>query len=84
MYRLVSAGYKVGVVDQTETAALKAIGDSPSSLFTRELTALYTIATLAASYILVEYCIISQYVCVCVCMLLVFKRYVHIVYQIVP
>jgi len=55
--RLVSAGYKVGVVDQTESAALKAIGDSPSSLFTRELSALYTIATLAASYILVKYCI---------------------------
>ncbi|XP_065892619.1 DNA mismatch repair protein Msh3-like isoform X2 [Dysidea avara] len=49
--RLVSEGYKVGVVDQTETAALKAIGDSPSSLFTRELTALYTVATLAASFV---------------------------------
>jgi len=81
-------------VDQTETAALKAIGDSPSSLFTRELSALYTIATLAASYILVKDCIndsISMFyclcacvcVCVCVCVLLVFKRYVHIVYQII-
>ena len=59
VHRLVSEGYKVGVVDQTETAALKAIGDSPSSLFTRELTALYTVATLAASYILVEYIYVS-------------------------
>ncbi|XP_037385883.1 DNA mismatch repair protein Msh3 isoform X2 [Talpa occidentalis] len=44
--RLVSKGYKVGVVKQTETAALKAIGDNKSSLFTRKLTALYTKSTL--------------------------------------
>lgn len=31
---------------QTETAALKAIGDNKSSLFSRKLTALYTKSTL--------------------------------------
>ncbi|KAG5209500.1 hypothetical protein JEQ12_017065 [Ovis aries] len=36
--RLVAKGYKVGVVKQTETAALKAIGDNKSSLFSRKLT----------------------------------------------
>ncbi|XP_060057082.1 DNA mismatch repair protein Msh3 isoform X2 [Erinaceus europaeus] len=44
--RLVAKGYKVGVVKQVETAALKAIGDNKSSVFTRKLTALYTKATL--------------------------------------
>uniref|UniRef100_A0A8C3WW70 DNA mismatch repair protein MSH3 n=1 Tax=Catagonus wagneri TaxID=51154 RepID=A0A8C3WW70_9CETA len=36
--RLVAKGYKVGVVKQTETAALKAIGDNKSSVFSRKLT----------------------------------------------
>ncbi|XP_045422425.1 DNA mismatch repair protein Msh3 isoform X1 [Lemur catta] len=44
--RLVAKGYKVGVVKQTETAALKAIGDNKSTLFSRKLTALYTKSTL--------------------------------------
>ncbi|XP_031426428.1 DNA mismatch repair protein Msh3 [Clupea harengus] len=44
--RLVSSGYKVGVVKQTETSAIKASGANKSSLFTRELTALYTKSTL--------------------------------------
>eukprot|EP01137_Pigoraptor_chileana_P029742 Opistho-2@15310 len=44
--RLVNLGYKVGVVRQTETAALKAAGDTKSKPFTRELKALYTKATL--------------------------------------
>ncbi|XP_049621997.1 DNA mismatch repair protein Msh3 [Suncus etruscus] len=44
--RLVAKGYKVGVVKQMETAALKAVGDNKSSLFTRKLTALYTKSTL--------------------------------------
>ncbi|XP_029430030.1 DNA mismatch repair protein Msh3 isoform X2 [Rhinatrema bivittatum] len=44
--RLVAKGYKVGVVKQTETTALKAVGDNKSSLFTRQLTALYTKSTL--------------------------------------
>ncbi|XP_021111366.1 DNA mismatch repair protein Msh3 isoform X2 [Heterocephalus glaber] len=44
--RLVAKGYKVGVVKQTETAALKAVGDSRSSPFARKLTALYTKSTL--------------------------------------
>ncbi|XP_041090736.1 DNA mismatch repair protein Msh3-like [Polyodon spathula] len=43
---LVSKGHKVGVVKQTETTALKAIGGNKSSLFTRELIALYTKSTL--------------------------------------
>ncbi|XP_062924627.1 DNA mismatch repair protein Msh3 [Mobula hypostoma] len=44
--RLVAKGYKVGVVKQTETAALKAVGENKGSLFTRKLTALYTKSTL--------------------------------------
>ncbi|XP_029633560.1 DNA mismatch repair protein Msh3-like [Octopus sinensis] len=44
--RLVTAGYKVGVVKQTETAALKAASDNKSSVFMRQLTALYTKSTL--------------------------------------
>ncbi|KAM9694701.1 DNA mismatch repair protein Msh3 [Trichechus inunguis] len=44
--RLVAKGYKVGVVKQTETAALKAIGDNKSTVFSRKLTALYTKSTL--------------------------------------
>ena len=43
--RLVNAGYKVGVVTQTETAALKKQGANKSGPFERELTALYTRAT---------------------------------------
>ncbi|KAL8616653.1 hypothetical protein ACOMHN_031635 [Nucella lapillus] len=50
--RLVAAGYKVGVVKQTETAALKAAGDNRSAPFTRELTALYTKSTLIGEDIL--------------------------------
>eukprot|EP00043_Microstomoeca_roanoka_P000865 m.29608 g.29608 ORF g.29608 m.29608 type:complete len:1050 (-) comp10541_c0_seq3:224-3373(-) len=44
--RLVEAGYKVGVVKQTETAALKKAGSNKSKPFTRELSAMYTKATL--------------------------------------
>ncbi|KAJ7384512.1 Mismatch repair protein msh3 [Desmophyllum pertusum] len=44
--RLVSKGYKVGVVKQTETAALKAAGENKGKVFTRELQALYTKTTL--------------------------------------
>uniref|UniRef100_A0A803XNJ1 DNA mismatch repair protein MSH3 n=1 Tax=Meleagris gallopavo TaxID=9103 RepID=A0A803XNJ1_MELGA len=36
--RLVAKGHKVGVIKQMETAALKAAGDSKSSLFSRKLT----------------------------------------------
>lgn len=45
---------KVGVVKQTETAALKAVGDNRSSLFSRKLTALYTKSTLIGEDILFE------------------------------
>ena len=45
-HRLVAAGYKVGVVKQMETAALKATSDRKSGPFTRELAALYTKTTL--------------------------------------
>ena len=41
-----AAGYKVGVVKQMETAALKAASDNKSGPFTRELTELYTRSTL--------------------------------------
>lgn len=47
--RLVEAGYKVGVVRQIETAALKAHGANKAGPFTRSLSALYTRATLEAA-----------------------------------
>ncbi|KAM3730106.1 hypothetical protein ACB098_12G062400 [Castanea mollissima] len=47
--RLVSAGYKVGVVKQTETAAIKAHGENRAGPFCRGLSALYTKATLEAA-----------------------------------
>uniref|UniRef100_A0A8C7EJA8 DNA mismatch repair protein MSH3 n=1 Tax=Neovison vison TaxID=452646 RepID=A0A8C7EJA8_NEOVI len=59
--RLVAKGYKVGVVKQTETAALKAVGDNRSSLFSRKLTALYTKSTLIGEDILFEYFLL----CIC-------------------
>jgi DNA mismatch repair protein MSH3 len=43
--RLVSAGHKVGVVRQLETAALKAVGDNRNKTFERGLTNLYTKGT---------------------------------------
>uniref|UniRef100_A0A670XQI5 DNA mismatch repair protein MSH3 n=1 Tax=Pseudonaja textilis TaxID=8673 RepID=A0A670XQI5_PSETE len=52
VHRLVAKGYKVGVVKQMETAALKAIGENKSSLFTRKLTSLYTKATFLGEDIL--------------------------------
>ncbi|KAK6179330.1 hypothetical protein SNE40_011717 [Patella caerulea] len=50
--RLVTAGYKVGVVKQMETAALKAAGDNKNTPFTRKLSALYTKSTLIGEDIL--------------------------------
>ncbi|XP_057952533.1 DNA mismatch repair protein MSH3 isoform X2 [Malania oleifera] len=47
--RLVGAGYKVGVVKQTETAAIKAHGLNRLGPFCRGLSALYTKATLEAA-----------------------------------
>lgn len=47
--RLVSAGYKVGVIKQTETAAIKAHGSNRLGPFCRGLSALYTKATLEAA-----------------------------------
>lgn len=46
--RLVLAGHKVGVVRQTESAAIKAAGDNRNKPFERELAAVYTRATLEA------------------------------------
>ena len=43
--RLVAVGYKVGVVRQIETAALKAAGDNRNAPFIRKLTNLYTKGT---------------------------------------
>lgn len=43
--RLVSAGHKVGVVRQLETAALKAAGENRNKAFERGLTNLYTKGT---------------------------------------
>ena len=47
--RLVEAGYRVGVVRQAETAAVKAAGANKSAPFERRLAAVYTRATLQAS-----------------------------------
>ena len=47
--KLVAAGYKVGIVSQVETAAIKASdASSRSKLFKRELTQMYTSATIDA------------------------------------
>ncbi|KAA1471299.1 DNA mismatch repair protein MSH3 [Dentipellis sp. KUC8613] len=43
--KLLSKGYKVGIVEQTETAALKKVGDNRNAPFERVLTHLYTAAT---------------------------------------
>lgn len=52
--RIVNAGHKVGVVSQTETAALKAISNTKAQPFQRELTALYTPGTYIAPDILLK------------------------------
>lgn len=46
--RLVNAGYKVGVVKQTETAAIKSHRENKLGPFMRGLSALYTKATIEA------------------------------------
>lgn len=43
--KLLANGHKVGIVSQTETAALKAVSDTKGAPFARRLTALYTAAT---------------------------------------
>lgn len=43
--RLISQGHKVGVVEQTETAAIKSMSASKSRLFERTLTNVFTSAT---------------------------------------
>ncbi|KDQ59554.1 hypothetical protein JAAARDRAFT_625109 [Jaapia argillacea MUCL 33604] len=43
--KLLAQGYKVGIVDQTETAALKKVGDTRNKLFGRGLSHLYTATT---------------------------------------
>ncbi|KAJ9120824.1 hypothetical protein QFC22_002758 [Naganishia vaughanmartiniae] len=43
--KLVAQGYKVGVVRQMETAALKAVGENRNKPFERKMTNLYTSAT---------------------------------------
>ncbi|CAM0904859.1 unnamed protein product [Alopecurus aequalis] len=47
--RLVDAGFKVGVVRQTETAAIKAASHGGAATFARELSAVYTRATIEAA-----------------------------------
>jgi len=44
-YRLLSNGHRVGIVNQTETAALKKISDTRNALFERKLTNLFTATT---------------------------------------
>lgn len=46
--RLVQAGHKVGIVRQSETAALKKVGDKPSKLFERKLCEVYSKGTIVA------------------------------------
>lgn len=43
--KLLSQGYKVGIVEQTETAALKKASETRNMLFERKLTYLYTATT---------------------------------------
>lgn len=43
--RLLYRGYKVGLVDQTETRALKKVGETRNETFKREVTQIYTVAT---------------------------------------
>lgn len=45
VHRLVTHGLKVGLVQQTETRALKAAGENRNKLFSRELTQVFTKAT---------------------------------------
>lgn len=42
---LIAHGYKVGVIRQIETAALKKAGDNRNAPFVRKLTNVYTSAT---------------------------------------
>lgn len=48
LLRLLAQGYRVGIVNQIETAALKKIGDNKSGPFERQLTKLFTSATFVA------------------------------------
>lgn len=48
-------GYRVGVVNQVETAAVKAAGENKNALFARELAHVYTKATLIGDDILSKY-----------------------------
>ncbi|KAG9018923.1 Mismatch repair protein msh3 [Tulasnella sp. 427] len=43
--KLIAQGHKVGIIGQTETAALKKVGDNKSGPFERQLTELYTATT---------------------------------------
>ena len=43
--RLLYRGYKVGLVDQMETRALKKVGETRNETFKREVTQVYTVAT---------------------------------------
>ena len=43
--RLLYRGYKVGLVDQMETRALKKVGETRNETFKREVTQIYTVAT---------------------------------------
>lgn len=45
--RLIAQGHKVGIIGQTETAALKKVGDNKGGPFERQLTELYTATTCA-------------------------------------
>ncbi|OAX39197.1 hypothetical protein K503DRAFT_690106 [Rhizopogon vinicolor AM-OR11-026] len=45
MKKLLSKGHKVGIIEQTETAALKKASENKNALFERKLTQLYTAIT---------------------------------------
>lgn len=54
---------QVGVVKQTETSAIKASGTNRNTLFTRQLSALYTRSTLVGEGILTD----GEFVCAYKC-----------------
>ncbi|VVA92621.1 unnamed protein product [Arabis nemorensis] len=58
--RLVNAGYKIGVVKQTETAAIKSHGANRTGPFFRGLSALYTKATLEAAEDISSGCVAEE------------------------
>ena len=64
MERFVVAGYKAGVVRQTETAALKQGSESKNKIFSRGLTEVYSSATFFGDAVVTESSDPSYMVCI--------------------